>query len=221
MSAAADTASAASLAGFHEFVTLLKSHLASIGTEAFLWQIAAIVAAAALGLAVSLWLSRRAAVWSLHVGERHSPVVTRLLRFGMQICDGVAFSLVAALTLSLLVQVLQFEAFLSTHGNLLLAKMAYSVFYAWAVIVVCLELLSGMLGGKISAGVLRGIKILFWVLAILQIVGILPEAVKILRSVTLPVGNGNVTLWAGLVSSRWCWLLSSPIGLPTSRNPDS
>ena len=199
MSAAADTASAASLAGFHEFVTLLKSHLASIGTEAFLWQIAAIVAAAALGLAVSLWLSRRAAVWSLHVGERHSPVVTRLLRFGMQICDGVAFSLVAALTLSLLVQVLQFEAFLSTHGNLLLAKMAYSVFYAWAVIVVCLELLSGMLGGKISAGVLRGIKILFWVLAILQIVGILPEAVKILRSVTLPVGNGNVTLWAGLV----------------------
>ncbi len=187
-----------SFEGFRQFVALVREHMATTGTEAFVWQIAAIVLAAAAGLAVSLWLNRRAPVWSERIDRDHSVIVQHFLNFVMKICDGVAFSLVSGLVLALLVQLLQVASFIPTN-NPLLARMAYSVFFAWAMIVVCLELLSGMLRGKLTRTVLRGIKVIFWVLAILQLVGILPEAVKFLQSVMLPIGNGKVTLWAGLV----------------------
>lgn len=196
VTAAAETT--ATLSGFNEFVALVKEHLTTNGAEAFSWQLGAIVVAILLGITVSVWLNRRSVAWEAQAAKGNSVIVRTLFGFLMRICDGVAFSLVAASSLALLVHLLQMESFLG-HGRLLLAKMAYSVFYAWAIIVVSLELLSGMLRGKISKRTLRVIKILFWVLAILHIVGILPEAVKILESVTLPVGNGKVSLWSAMV----------------------
>ena len=43
--------------------------------------------------------------------------------------------------------------------------------------------------------------VIFWILAILEIVGILPKFIQALRAVNLPIGSDSLTLWALIVGA--------------------
>ena len=74
--------------------------------------------------------------------------------------------------------------------------MAYQIFYAWALLRVLIRLLQVSLKNKqIGAGFKKAVYLTFWTLAALEILGILPGIVEAMKSYTLPVGSGQLTLW--------------------------
>ncbi len=172
--------------------------LPQLMSEHFWIQFAAVALAVFIAAGVSAFVGKKHAYWRSK--NRISEKFNRPLDFFFGICSGVAFSLAAALVLSLCVNILQKTGMLAAGGEPVFARVAYSVFYAWALIIIILQVLRVMIGPKFENGAIeKGVKIVFWVLAVLQIAGILGNVVDAMHEVAIPIGSGSLSLWSAMV----------------------
>ena len=90
--------------------------------------------------------------------------------------------------------------FLSERSELVLVRVAYQIFYAWAILLVLMQFLTLLLGERMFGKSLRhAVRIAFWVLAVLQIIDVLPVIVDWMRACQLPIGTDKLTVWALIV----------------------
>ena len=90
--------------------------------------------------------------------------------------------------------------FLSDRSELVLVRVAYQIFYAWAILLVLMQFFTVLLGERMfGKGLRHAVRIAFWVLAILQIIDVLPVIVDWMRACQLPIGTDKLTVWALIV----------------------
>lgn len=184
---------------FHEFVGDIAAFFMSFfNSSQFLMQIAAIVLAVIFGLCVSRLIGARIKAHALEMqleGWKRTLSVLALNTF----CD-ILFSASAASIMSLCVWVLTNAGMVESRADLMLVRVAYQIFYAWAILLVLMQFLGLVIGGRMfGLGIRRGVCVLFWILAVLQIMGVLPDIIEWMRSCQLPIGTDKLTVWALLV----------------------
>lgn len=183
---------------FSSLLTFFKTSSELIASEVsqsvFWYQVAAIICAAVLSLIVSRLLSKRIKRWEALFSN--ASVSHRLLRFFLQLLRRLFFSVFAALFLSLGASVIADQQLLP-ESNFNLINLSYQIFYAWALLVFLIQAFSAFIA---TDSVLQQIKkplyVIFWIFAILEIVGILPRFIQAMRAINLPIGTDSLTLWA-------------------------
>ncbi len=116
--------------------------------------------------------------------------------FGANISFSVASGTVLALGTYILVHVFQYPS-----ESMVILRVAYSLFFSYALLCMCLGMLQGLVGTHIiTRSVRRGFSMGFWVLAVLNIVGILPDLIAFLDSFVIPIGDGRLTLWTLMIA---------------------
>lgn len=172
------------------------SWLPKLFSVAVLYQMLAIIAAMALALGISYAFGSRIKALSVSIRQKNDHWTQRILSFCLDLAYAVLFSLSAAVLLSLCVTALQDTGLIGEQGQLIFVRVAYQIFYAWALLRVLIRLLQVSLKNKqIGAGFKKAVYLTFWTLAALEILGILPGIVEAMKSYTLPVGSGQLTLW--------------------------
>lgn len=163
-----------------------------------LWQFAAIAATIVLAVLISApvkrWLDAKVQALPNEGFANH------VKKGCCIIARNIAFSLIAAVLLSGFVFAIETSPLQAGFTDLVFARLAYSVFYAWAILLILLSFLAATLGETILAPTTRRIiEVGFWFFAVLQILGILPEIIEMLESIPIPIGKGSISLWGGLV----------------------
>ena len=172
------------------------SWLPKLFSVAVLYQMLAIIAAMVLALGISYAFGSRIKALSVSIRQKNDHWTQRILSFCLDLAYAVLFSLSAAVLLSLCVTALQDTGLIGKQGQLIFVRVAYQIFYAWALLRVLIRLLQVSLKNKqIGAGFKKAVYLTFWTLAALEILGILPGIVEAMKSYTLPVGSGQLTLW--------------------------
>lgn len=172
------------------------SWLPKLFSVAVLYQMLAIIAAMVLALGISYAFGSRIKALSVSIRQKNDHWTQRILSFCLDLAYAVLFSLSAAVLLSLCVTALQDTGLIGEQGQLIFVRVAYQIFYAWALLRVLIRLLQVSLKNKqIGAGFKKAVYLTFWTLAALEILGILPGIVEAMKSYTLPVGSGQLTLW--------------------------
>ncbi len=172
------------------------SWLPKLFSVAVLYQMLAIIAAMVLALGISYAFGSRIKALSVSIRQKNDHWTQRILSFCLDLAYAVLFSLSAAVLLSLCVTALQDTGLIGEQGQLIFVRVAYQIFYAWALLLVLIRLLQVSLKNKqIGAGFKKAVYLTFWTLAALEILGILPGIVEAMKSYTLPVGSGQLTLW--------------------------
>lgn len=172
------------------------SWLLNLFSVAVLYQMLAIIAAMVLALGISYTFGSRIKALSVSIRQKSDHWTQRILSFCLDLAYAVLFSLSAAVLLSLCVTALQDTGLISEQGQLIFVRVAYQIFYAWALLRVLIRLLQVSLKNKqIGTGFKKAVYLTFWTLAALEILGILPGIVEAMKSYTLPVGSGQLTLW--------------------------
>ncbi|MCF0254438.1 MAG: mechanosensitive ion channel, partial [Duodenibacillus sp.] len=162
-----------------------------------LWQFGAV----ALAILVAQLLTGRWGRRALEIrsGISKDSLVSRLQRFLLAMIANTLFSLVAAASMYCFVYVLV-ETGIVLESQTRVARLAYSVFLAWAMLRCMLMFFAGMIGERyVGARVRRIFTIVFWTLAVLQFVGVLPVVIAQLKSISLPIGSGRLTLWGAVI----------------------
>ncbi len=81
-------------------------------------------------------------------------------------------------------------------NSMVLLRIAYSVFFAYALLCLCLGGLQVILGEHVITPALKKTFVIgFWILAALEIVGILGDLIEYLDHAVIPIGGGNMTVW--------------------------
>ncbi len=187
----ADTA-AASGDVLHEIMTSFEHVFSSYQS---LVQIGVIVLAAVLGLIVSRIVGARLKAASVNLGSEGWK--KKLGVIALNTLGDILFSATSAALLSLCVWTLNRTSVIGGQGELLLVRLGYQIFWAWALLVVLMQVLSALLGGKMFARSLRRVVgVAFWVLAVLDIFDVLPAIVEWMRATQLPIGSDKLTVWA-------------------------
>lgn len=172
------------------------SWLPKLFSVAVLYQMLAIIAAMVLALGISYAFGSRIKALSVSIRQKNDHWTQRILSFCLDLAYAVLFSLSAAVLLSLCVTALQDTGLIGEQGQLIFVRVAYQIFYAWALLRVLIRLLQVSLKNKqIGSGFKKAVYLTFWTLAALEILGILPGIVEAMKSYTLPVGSGQLTLW--------------------------
>lgn len=172
------------------------SGLLKFFSVAVLYQMLAIIAAMVLALGISYAFGSRIKALSVSIRQKSDHWTQRILSFCLDLAYAVLFSLSAAVLLSLCVTALQDTGLIGEQGQLIFVRVAYQIFYAWALLRVLIRLLQVSLKNKqIGTGFKKAVYLTFWTLAALEILGILPSIVEAMKSYTLPVGSGQLTLW--------------------------
>lgn len=172
------------------------SWLLKFFSVAVLYQMLAIIAAMVLALGISYAFGSRIKALSVSIRQKSDHWTQRILSFCLDLAYAVLFSLSAAVLLSLCVTALQDTGLIGEQGQLIFVRVAYQIFYAWALLRVLIRLLQVSLKNKqIGTGFKKAVYLTFWTLAALEILGILPGIVEAMKSYTLPVGSGQLTLW--------------------------
>lgn len=172
------------------------SWLPKLFSVAVLYQMLAIIAAMVLAFGISYAFGSRIKALSVSIRQKNDHWTQRTLSFCLDLAYAVLFSLSAAVLLSLCVTALQDTGLIGEQGQLIFVRVAYQIFYAWALLRVLIRLLQVSLKNKqIGAGFKKAVYLIFWTLAALEILGILPGIVEAMKSYTLPVGSGQLTLW--------------------------
>ncbi len=167
-----------------------------------LYQLGAIAAAVIVAFIVAKVLGAR--ILALRVSMTADTWGQRFARMGLSLVRALLFSVTAAFLLSLCVMVMSKFGLVSEQSNLIFIRLAYQIFYAWAILYVLMQVLGTLLGDKFFGATARKfVATSFWGLAALQIVGILPEIVELMKEYSLPIGSDKVTIWTlfvGLVT---------------------
>ncbi len=121
-------------------------------------------------------------------------------RFLLSIARHVTFSATGWLAV-LLGSYTLVEGFGYTDNSLVLCRIFMHVFFAFAVLSFCTGFFDEFVTGKrLSRNFRKIVAVVFWVLVILHFFGILDAMVMFLETTKLPIGSGNVTLWACLIA---------------------
>lgn len=161
-------------------------------------QIGVIVASALIALVLSRLAGAYLQAAAVRVGNTgwKQKIATVLLNT----LKDILFSATAAALTSLSVWALNRAGLIAAPKDLMLVHIANQIFYAWALLLVLLQLLNVLLGGKMFAHRFRRmVGIVFWVLAALEMVDILPDIVAWMKVCQLPIGSDKLTVWTLLV----------------------
>lgn len=172
---------------------------AEVSQSSFWYQVEAIIGAIILSLLVSRFLAYRIRRWEEYFSKEN--VIHSIARFCLQLARRLFFSIFAALFLSLGASVIA-DQHLLTEKSFNLINIGYQIFYAWALLVFMIQLFTTFVAAdSLLQQIKKPLYVIFWILAILEIVGILPKFIQALRAVNLPIGSDSLTLWALIVGA--------------------
>ena len=161
-------------------------------------QVAAIVLAVFAGLVVHKIAGAHIKALTLRIGRKTWKA--KALELCLNTINDILFSATAAALLSLCVWGITETGFLSDRSELVLVRVAYQIFYAWAILLVLMQFFTVLLGERMfGKGLRHAVRIAFWMLAILQIIDVLPVIVDWMRACQLPIGTDKLTVWALIV----------------------
>lgn len=161
-------------------------------------QVVAIVLAVFAGLVVHKIAGAHIKALTLRIGLKTWKA--KALELCLNTINDILFSATAAALLSLCVWGITETGFLSDRSELVLVRVAYQIFYAWAILLVLMQFFTVLLGERMfGKGLRHAVRIAFWVLAILQIIDVLPVIVDWMRACQLPIGTDKLTVWALIV----------------------
>lgn len=173
--------------------------VAEVSQSSFWYQIEAIIGAIILSLLVSRFLAYRIRRWEEYFSKEN--VSHSIARFCLQLARRLFFSIFAALFLSLGASVIA-DQHLLAEKSFNLINIGYQIFYAWALLVFMIQLFTTFVAtDSLLQQIKKPLYVIFWILAILEIVGILPKFIQALRAVNLPIGSDSLTLWALIVGA--------------------
>ena len=172
---------------------------AEVSQSSFWYQVEAIIGAIILSLLVSRFLAYRIRRWEEYFSKEN--VSHSIARFCLQLARRLFFSIFAALFLSLGASVIA-DQHLLAEKSFNLINIGYQIFYAWALLVFMIQLFTTFVAtDSLLQQIKKPLYVIFWILAILEIVGILPKFIQALRAVNLPIGSDSLTLWALIVGA--------------------
>ncbi len=172
---------------------------AEVSQSSFWYQVEAIIGAIILSLLVSRFLAYRIRRWEEYFSKEN--VTHSIAHFCLQLARRLFFSIFAALFLSLGASVIA-DQHLLTEKSFNLINIGYQIFYAWALLVFMIQLFTTFVAAdSLLQQTKKPLYVIFWILAILEIVGILPKFIQALRAVNLPIGSDSLTLWALIVGA--------------------
>lgn len=173
--------------------------VAEVSQSSFWYQVEAIIGAIILSLLVSRFLAYRIRRWEEYFSKEN--VSHSIARFCLQLARRLFFSIFAALFLSLGASVIA-DQHLLAEKSFNLINIGYQIFYAWALLVFMIQLFTTFVAtDSLLQQIKKPLYVIFWILAILEIVGILPKFIQALRAVNLPIGSDSLTLWALIVGA--------------------
>ena len=173
--------------------------VAEVSQSSFWYQVEAIIGAIILSLLVSRFLAYRIRRWEEYFSKEN--VTHSIARFCLQLARRLFFSIFAALFLSLGASVIA-DQHLLTEKSFNLINIGYQIFYAWALLVFMIQLFTTFVAAdSLLQQIKKPLYVIFWILAILEIVGILPKFIQALRAINLPIGSDSLTLWALIVGA--------------------
>lgn len=175
------------------FTDVIHQLLAHLSWENVILQIMAVLLSALLGW----WLSRRLnrQIDRLLPAPETRGIKAYARRFVVAFTHNVSFSLIAGSILALVVYAIVKTADY-TPQSMVIARVGYNIFYAYALLSLLMAFLHGGMGLRvITPGVRRIVTITFWILAFLQFFGILTDVVDYLDSTVIPIGGGSMTVW--------------------------
>lgn len=172
---------------------------AEVSQSSFWYQVEAIIGAIILSLLVSRFLAHRIRRWEEYFSKEN--VSHSIARFCLQLARRLFFSIFAALFLSLGASVIA-DQHLLAEKSFNLINIGYQIFYAWALLVFMIQLFTTFVAtDSFLQQIKKPLYVIFWILAILEIVGILPKFIQALRAINLPIGSDSLTLWALIVGA--------------------
>ena len=161
-----------------------------------LYQVLAIAVAALIAYYASRTLGVRLQAIAVNLSVGADKWLPRCWIFLLDLSRAVLFSFTAALLLSLVVTFLHSTELVQQGSRLVLVRVAYQIFYAWALLLVILRFVEAIFGAKtLGVGMRKAIYGVFWTLTVLEIVGVLPEVVQMMKNYTLPIGSDKFTIW--------------------------
>lgn len=170
-----------------------------VSQSSFWYQVEAIIGAIILSLLVSRFLAYRIRRWEEYFSKEN--VSHSIARFCLQLARRLFFSIFAALFLSLGASVIA-DQHLLAEKSFNLINIGYQIFYAWALLVFIIQLFTTFVAtDSFLQQIKKPLYVIFWILAILEIVGILPKFIQALRAINLPIGSDSLTLWALIVGA--------------------
>lgn len=179
------------------FLDNVQTLFAGLSWESFAWQLLTVLLAIVLGY----FLSRQAnaLVASYRPDSSDRSYWAHCLRAIVVFVQSMSMSVITGCTISL------GSYIMVTYGhysdNLMLCRLAYYAFFAYAVFLFLLALLQNFWGEHcINPKLKRILSIFFWFLTILHFFGILEEIIAALDSTKVPLGQGQLTLWTILVA---------------------
>lgn len=159
-----------------------------------LYQLSAVLIAVVIAFGVSRIFGAR--ILALRVKIQSKSWGAKLMRVLLSLIQALLFSVTAATLLSVCVSMMTSAGLVSNHTDLIFIRVAYQIFYAWAILYVIMQLLTALIGDKFfNQSQKKFVTTTFWTLAFLQIVGILPEIVILMKEYSLPIGSDNLTVW--------------------------
>lgn len=172
---------------------------AEVSQSSFWYQVEAIIGAIILSLLVSRFLAYRIRRWEEYFSKEN--VSHSIARFCLQLARRLFFSIFAALFLSLGASVIA-DQHLLAEKSFNLINIGYQIFYAWALLVFMIQLFTTFVAtDSLLQQIKKPLYVIFWILAILEIIGILPKFIQALRAINLPIGSDSLTLWALIVGA--------------------
>ncbi|MGN1149618.1 MAG: mechanosensitive ion channel family protein [Sutterella sp.] len=175
------------------FTGVIDQLVANLSWENVLLQLAAVLLSAACGYWLSHILDAAVARFKPEEGEKGISAYFR--RFAIGFLHNVSFSFLSGSVLALAVYIIV-HGFGFPERSMVIARVAYSIFYAYALLSLVLAFLQGVIGWRvITPSLRRFVSITFWVLAVLQFFGILSDVVAYLDSTVIPIGGGRMTVW--------------------------
>ncbi len=172
---------------------VLSQFMHNLSFESLMLQLITVVVSIAIGYFVSRRINASVVRLLPDTGEKGFLVYLRrvLVKFVMNVSFSFLSGCVLALGAYLLVNLLDMKS-----ASLFAVRVAYSLFFSFALLSLVMECLAGMIGSHwITPRVRRYVAVVFWTLAVLQFFGILTDVVTQLNAVHLPVGDGSMTLW--------------------------
>lgn len=180
--------------------TLANTVVSEFSHVGALYQFLAIIAAALVALLISRIIRHRITPHIPKAQDGKLTLMQKAMGFVLHVFMSVVFSVIAASILALSVWSMKELGIITPREKLVLVRIAYSIFYAWALLLMLLRFFAVTFGERIFGTALRrAVTVVFWILAALQIVGVLPLLTSAMQSIYIPIGSGKVTLWSGIV----------------------
>lgn len=180
------------------FIGVIAQFIANLSWENVLLQLGLV----ALSLLVGWFVSKRINL-ALDKFDRcgtRKGLMAHLKHFACGFLENISFSFIGASILALgcyvLVVGMQYPA-----TSMVIARITYSLLYAYALLSLILTFLQGILGQRIiSAQLRRYVSMIFWGMAVLQFFGIMTDVVEWLDGTMIPIGDGKMTIWMLVVA---------------------